>query len=273
MTEFHDDFTELLGAFALDAVEPDERQRIEAHLHTCPWCAAEVAEHREVAAFLSHSGTDAPEGVWDRIAAELSPPAPPMRLSFTRTGEAEAAPLRAVAATPVQTADADDDVVAPNVVPLTRRSVRMRTFAAAVTAAAVLLGAVGFVAVDQMRQREQIEAEVGSGTIPQGPDDLSVKLTGEDADAGAQAVVNPSGKGYLVSHGLRDPGQDELYQLWGQVDGVVLSLGTFDGSTEVVNFQVDPDQLDAVQAFAVTKERMPGVLASENAPVLVGEVA
>ena len=147
----------------------------------------------------------------------------------------------------------------------------MRTFAAVVASAAVLLGAVGFVAVDQMRQRN--EAVASPGTISQSPDDLSEKLIGDDARAGAQAVVNPSGKGYLVSHGLTDPGKDELYQLWGQVDGVVLSLGTFDGSTDVVNFQVDPDQLDGVQAFAVTKERMPGVLASENDPVLVGEVA
>src|SRR5690606_35755181 len=56
-----DEFTELLGAYALDAVEPDEREAVERHLADCPRCRSEVAEHREVAAYLAHAGTDAPE--------------------------------------------------------------------------------------------------------------------------------------------------------------------------------------------------------------------
>lgn len=276
MTDFHDEFTDLLGAYALDAVEPDERARIEAHLHTCPWCAAEVAEHREVAAYLSHSGTDAPDGVWDRIAAELSPPAPPMRLSLTpgAPGSVEA-PLRA-AADPDEAAPAPDGTAEPDrtVVPIGRaRSFSTRTFVAVVSAAAILLAVVGLVAVDQSRQVDRIEDESASGTIPPSAGDLSVKLTGDTSDMGATAVVSDTGRGYLVSHDLPAPGADELYQLWGQVDGVVLSLGTFGADTDVVSFQVDPDRLDGIQAFAVTKEISPGVVASQNDPVLVGEVA
>ena len=45
MTE-HEDFQDLLGAYALDAVDPTERDEIERHLATCPRCRAEVAEHR-----------------------------------------------------------------------------------------------------------------------------------------------------------------------------------------------------------------------------------
>ncbi|HEX2575123.1 MAG TPA: anti-sigma factor [Aquihabitans sp.] len=258
MTEYHDDFTDLLGVYALDAVDPLERQRIEAHLLTCHWCAAEVAQHREVAAHLSVTGTDAPAGVWDRIAAELSPPAPPLRMSFSPTGEVD--PLGPSSTAPPAAPD--------NVVPLRRRSISMRTFAAVVGTAAVLLGALGFVAVDRTRDANQI----ATSTTTPGPGDLTVALEGSGR-LGAQAVVDASGKGYLVSHDLPDPGEDRLYQLWGQVDGVVLSLGTFDSGTEVVNFTVDPAQIDDVEAFAVTEEQRPGVLASENEAVLIGEVA
>jgi hypothetical protein len=64
-----------------------------------------------------------------------------------------------------------------------------------------------------------------------------------------------------------------VYQLWGQVDGVVLSLGTFDGQNEIVPFHVDPNRLDQVEAFAVTQEKAPGVLASQNDPLMAGTVA
>lgn len=267
MTEFHDDFTDLLGAYALDAVEPDEQQRIEAHLHACPWCAAEVAQHREVAAFLSHSGTDAPDGVWDRIAAELSPPAPPMRLSFSPTSEVDP-PARGDLAV-----EAADEPMA-DVVPMGgRRAVKVRTFAAVVGAAAVLLAVLSFVAVDQRSDAERYRDEIAIPIAPPGPEDLSVKLTGSRSDVGAQAVVSSTGEGYLVPHDLPDLASDELYQLWGQVDGVVLSLGTFDHATDVVNFHVDPKRLDGMEAFTVTKERVPGVLASDHGPVLAGDVA
>ena len=38
----HRDFQDLLGAYALDAVTPDERSALEAHLASCPTCPAEV---------------------------------------------------------------------------------------------------------------------------------------------------------------------------------------------------------------------------------------
>ena len=79
MTE-HDEIAELLGAYALDAVEPDEAALVEDHLRECPRCAAEVAEHREVAAMLAHSGAPAPEGIWERIVEGLEEPPPEINL-------------------------------------------------------------------------------------------------------------------------------------------------------------------------------------------------
>ena len=57
----HDEAAELLGAYALDAVEVAERDAIEHHLNECPRCRAEVADHRTVASFLGSAGGRAPD--------------------------------------------------------------------------------------------------------------------------------------------------------------------------------------------------------------------
>lgn len=256
MSEYHDDFTDLLGAYALDAVDGEERERLERHLRSCPWCAAEVAEHRETASFLAHGGTDAPDGVWDRILAELSPPAPPMRVTITPPEPATPSGADASSSEPATPDPA-------TVVPLARRSVSMRTFVAVVAAAAVLLLVVGFLAVRSWDDTSDTGPEVAGS--------LQVELERPGGgSAGAQAVVDESGRGYLVSHDLPDAGNDRIYQLWGKVDGVVLSLGTFDSDTDVVNFQLDPHDIGSVEAFAVTEEQAPGVVASTQDPVLAG---
>ena len=64
---------ELLGAYALDAVDADERDQIDQYLEENPRARAEVTEHREVAAMMSLAGGQAPDGLWDRIADELAP--------------------------------------------------------------------------------------------------------------------------------------------------------------------------------------------------------
>src|SRR4051794_36467036 len=80
----HEQVQALLGAYAIDAVDADEVVAVEAHLEECSRCHAELAEMREVAAFLAHSGGDAPAGLWDRIATSLGENPPPLRLEVQR---------------------------------------------------------------------------------------------------------------------------------------------------------------------------------------------
>jgi len=94
----HHEIEELLGAYALDAVDADEARLVEDHLADCPRCRAEVAEHREVAALLTTGSTEpVPDGLWDRIAADLgdTPPPVPIEVAF---GQRQA--KRTVARTP-----------------------------------------------------------------------------------------------------------------------------------------------------------------------------
>ena len=67
---------ELLGAYALDAVDADERRRVEDYLEINPKAAAEVQEHREVATMLAYTGMDAPPDLWSKITAEIEADAP-----------------------------------------------------------------------------------------------------------------------------------------------------------------------------------------------------
>lgn len=270
MNDLNDEYTDLLGAYALDAVDSDERERVALHLLECPRCRAEVAEHREVAALLSQSGAQAPEGVWDRIVAELSPPAPPLRMSFSRIDEP--AP-----------ADADATVV-PIEAPIAgrgrsgaaRRRVRTRTMVAVVSVAASIVAILGVVAVGQARRLDRVETALRERSI----DDLATDAVKHSAvtasltgDAGsAEAVVDAGGQGYLITDQLPAPGDGQVYQLWGKVDGTVLSLGTFGDGTSVVPFSVDPARLDDIELFAVTQERAPGVISSTNTPVIAGTV-
>src|SRR5262249_30000919 len=51
---------ELLGAYALDAVDDDERRELDEYLASNPRAQSEVQHHREVATYLAWSGADAP---------------------------------------------------------------------------------------------------------------------------------------------------------------------------------------------------------------------
>lgn len=267
MNDIYDEYSDLLGAYALDAVEVDERDRIELHLLDCPRCRAEVAEHREVAALLSQSGAQAPEGVWDRILSELSPPAPPLRMTFARDDEPSSATV---------VDDADRGTVVAFERPASpRRRIRTRTMVAVVAVAASIVAILGVVAVGQTRRLDRVETALNERSIDQLAteamlhSDMKVRLEGKAGSA--EAVVTDSGQGYLMMDEVPPPADGEVYQLWGKVDGTILSLGTF-GDASVVPFSVDPDRLGDIELFAVTKEQAPGVVSSTNKPMMAGTV-
>jgi anti-sigma-K factor RskA len=76
---------ELAAACALDAVDVDERPRVEAHLATCPECRAEVDRLTETVTGLAYAPPplEPPVELRARVLAGLSdiaaPPAPPRR--------------------------------------------------------------------------------------------------------------------------------------------------------------------------------------------------
>ena len=236
----HEELQDLLGAYALDAVDPDEVVELERHLLECARCRAEVEEHREVAGLLAHSGTDAPDGLWERIAGSLDAEPPPMRVL----------PAAAAAARP-------------------RRPVLAWVAGAA---AAVLVGVLGVQVVDQGRRIDELQqaaaedparrafelakAEAGSRVV---------ELTGDGVVL--EAVLTSDGDGWLDASPLAELDRSRTYQLWGASGEVLVSLGVLGRAPQVVHFDARGTSL-----LAVTAERAPGVVVSEQPPVAAGAV-
>ena len=164
---------ELLGAYALDAVDVDEREQIEDYLEENPRARAEVAEHREVAAMMSLAGGRAPDGVWDRIADTISTEVPPA--------------LRLAPVVPIES----------------KRRSRWPAVLGSVAAAAIAV--LGLTVVRQGQEINDLNEAVAADALAVGAaeamTDPNARLTAlhtEDGVAMADVVVQPDGQGYLV---------------------------------------------------------------------------
>lgn len=250
---------ELLGAYALDAVEPDERELVERHLLDCPRCRAELADHLEVAAMLAE-GAPAPEGLWARIAASLEEPPPALRLAVAPPGLASSG---------------DAAVVDLGAERSRRRASRLALALAGVAAAVIVV--LGVVVVRQETRIDDLTKEIASSDLSDAAgaamgDPATVKTVLTDpsgeGDLTATAAVTPDGTGYLMTPNLPPLPEDRTYQLWGIVGDRVISLGVLGNEPSVSVFQVDPAV--GVDGFAVTEEIAGGVVSSQNDPTLVG---
>jgi hypothetical protein len=243
----HQAIQDLLGAFALDAVDDEERDVIEAHLAGCPRCRAEVEGFRETAALLAHSGERAPEGVWDRIAEALDEAPPALDL-------ARIAPARRV----------------PRAIPV-RVAAATMAIAAAVT---LFLGvAIGRNDNGNLDRLEQLARDMEKGVVHNAafaalsnPQAEQIELASTDGEPMAKIVRLPDGTGYLVpTDNLGRPPAGRVYQLWAVRSDAKISLGVLD-TADVAAFRMT----GPVVAFAVTEEKAGGVGASENQPLMVG---
>lgn len=254
----HAEVAGLLGAYALDAVEPDEADLVVRHIECCPRCRGELAEHRETAAMLGYVGGPAPAGLWDQIAASAQEAPPAMRLEAPAVARPAAGGRR--------------------------RSLRVRTVAIAGGIAAGVVAVLGF-QVSRLDHRVQVVNEAMRGLAPGAtlasvhravvtPGARVVHLAAlSSAPGSADAVVAPSGTGYIgyIYNAKMVPlPPDRTYQLWGVVGDQRISYGLIGSDPAAVTpFQAGPD----VQALAVTNEVATGVEHSTRPLVAVGPVS
>lgn len=243
----HSDIELLLGAYALDAVDPDEAEAVERHLRDCPRCRAEVAQHRETAAALAHAGGDAPTGVWDRIAADLIPTDPTDLVTELRP------PVRLAA---------------------TRSPGRLPALAAAVLAVLLVAG-LGYRVVDQDRRLDQLAASVQDDGVRQAalaalvdPAARRVALRSDDGSTVVQAVVRSDGAGYVVDDNLPALGADRTYQLWAMVGDRPVSAGVLGHDPGVAAFRAPA----GLGALAITRESAGGAVSPSEKPLVLAFV-
>ncbi len=258
----HEEASELLGAYALDAVDGDERTAVEEHLDTCPRCRAELDGMREVAAALGNSVEVPPEGIWSGIVSMLPEQrevggVPPMPQLGTETPS----PFRAPGSSTTRRS---------------RRGVVATVAAIAVAAAAVaaVLG-IGLVQANnkvsnlQQAASHQVSSTVAAAMKTPGRQvvDLDSSVTHQQL---AQFVVVPDGRGYLVSSRLPQLHRGSIYQLWGIVGSQPISLGLLGSSPGAATFtmagSVQPDRL------SITTEPAGGSVIPSGAVVATGTV-
>lgn len=258
----HKDIEALLGAYALDAVDEAEAEAVELHLRDCPRCRSEVAEHRETASFLSHSGQPAPEGGWDRLVASLDEPPPALDLSRFAPGPGRGRGSGAAA-------EGGATIIAP---------ARWRRVALAATAAAAAVALLAGVTVvrlnnrlDEVNQQVALAAGIRDQALAAASDPArrEIRLASAQGQPAATGVLLPDGRLYLFDDHLQPLSADRTYQLWGVFpDKRVVSLGLLGHDPDVALFRGDP----ALVALAITEERAGGVVSSTNQPPASGPV-
>ena len=254
----HDELIDLLGAYALDAVDEDERRAVEDHLEVCAECRAEVARHLEVAAALgTTAAAAAPDELWATIALHIGDGPDEVPDSPTLASLSPPAPTAPTGAT---VASLDE-----------RRRRPVATILASVAAAAVIaVLAVGLVQAN--RQNAELEAQIAQPTSIEdvadaalaNPANRVIELTSETGDETARAVVTPNGDGYLVSSTLDPLPADRTYQLWNIGEAGAISLGVLGRDPAASAFRVQ----GPITTLAITAEREGGVPAPENIPLV-----
>jgi hypothetical protein len=243
----HEQLQELLGAYALDALDDTERLQVEEHLRGCAACRAEVAEHREVAAHLVEGGAP-PDRLWGRIASAL-------HADEAAEGLGGAYPLGAGG--------------------------RRRRWAAGalVAAAAVIAAALGVLGWQVARENHQVgrlRAAVSSTAISRvasaalaDPQSRVFLLSSPGGRVQVTAVLEPDGTGYLLRAGaLPALPAGMTYQLWGVAGPDKISLGVLGPNPSVVAFHAGA----GVSVLAVTAEVGAGAVQTTHSPVVAGTV-
>ena len=256
-----EELDELLGAYALNAVDLDERLAVEDYLRVNPRARAEVAEHREVAAQLAFEGSEAPGHLWSAIedALDETPPEvswlPPLRDvedAWRRPGRPES--------------NGAEAPLAP-VVPIRKGPLRAGVALAVATAAAILVAAGFAVALGQDDTPSSAERAIAA--VDDDPDALTGSLVAEDGGLTAEAGLSADGVGYIDGSDLPTLDEGRTYQLWGVSGDLVISLGVLGPDPEVWVFEA----AETVDALALTDEAAPGVVSSDEPAVVVGELA
>ncbi len=211
-----DDVHHLAAAYALDALDPDERAVFETHLEGCAACRADVADFTDVAG--------------DLAAATAATPPPSMRDAVLT----EIAQTRQERPAVRQIAEA-------------RRRPRSGLLLAVAAAVVGLIAGAAIVLT-------VIDRGSDADVVLSAPDAISTPLEGTEGTVRV-VWSGELGQAVLLGDGLADPGDGREYELWAIVEDGPLPAGLFtpdDGSVEAV-FDLDPAATSPA-AWGITNE-------------------
>jgi anti-sigma-K factor RskA len=227
---------ELSAAYALDALDPAERDAYEEHLARCAECREAVAAFQDVAADLAYE-------------ADAPPPPPALRDRILAEARTDGS----------------------NVVAFPRRRWLVPVTGAAAVAAGIAALALSFWAADLSQQlddeRASLHLSEEAVAMLADPDARRIPLDGAE---GMLVVNDESGEGWLVLRGLESAPSEKTYEAWVIEDGEAVPAGLFaGGGVSTVVSLAAPVSEGAV--VAVTLEAAGGVEQPTQDPLFASE--
>jgi hypothetical protein len=286
---------ELLGAYALHAVEAEERVLVEEYLQRSPRARAEVNELTEAAAWLGNSSGDRPRDLWSQIADRLEQP--PEADAATRntsntTGNVVALPLRKRSPLVTRTLAAAAAVVLAGLSTQMYRQTRtidnqrqqLATKDELLTTeqqrTASMLRQTVTVQNSLKEKNRELTAKIAQTLIAaetyqprlaklrRSPGTHSSMLVSNGLTV-AEVFVGADGDGFVLGLNLPPLPKDQTYQLWGVKGTTVLSLGVLGPNPTTVPIAANGSWTKLV----LTAETYPGVATSTQPAVAVGDVS
>ncbi|WP_229053864.1 anti-sigma factor domain-containing protein [Aeromicrobium sp. Leaf350] len=224
------DLHSLVGPYALDVLEPDERTEFEAHLDSCPTCREEVDGFIATAVRLGEAvAQDPPDALRARI-------------------------LSAAATTPQER---------PTVVPMRRKRPLRSRAVGLVAAAAMAVAAVGVTGyVLEHQQLQDYQAQQSDVEAVMTAADAQIADT-ELSGGGTMRLVHSSKlDAAVVTVSSLPTLSDRVYQLWTMREGVPTSAGLLENSD--MTYVSDVDGADQM---AVTVEPAGGSAKPTSLPI------
>ncbi|GGC04158.1 anti-sigma factor domain-containing protein [Cellulomonas carbonis] len=198
-----DEARELLGAYALDAVDDDERRAVEELVAADPEAAAELAGLRATAAAL---GTATPSAPPDRVRDAV---------------------LASLATTPQEGRVVDLAQQRERREQRVRRPLPLAWAAAAAVAVVLAAGVPGTLAWQQ--HERAVAAEERADLLADVLADPGATLLRDAVAGGGEAVaVLTDERALLVAQDLPGLDDDRVYQVWAMRDGVPVAAGLLD---------------------------------------------
>jgi anti-sigma-K factor RskA len=197
---------ELLGAYALGALDDDEHARVEDYVLHDTDARSELHQLEHAVAWLGHASPRPSEASWQAVRAEMD------RDLAERTG-----------------ADGPGDTAPAPVVDLAARRTRPRwARLTAVAAALALVVAVGIGTISVLSS--------GDGSSPT----TTVALAAPDGQVAVRVRLHDDGTGTIVTSSLPAAPSGHEYQLWSQADATasMRSAGLLGATTEGDHFRI-----------------------------------
>ncbi|MFJ5292131.1 anti-sigma factor domain-containing protein [Streptomyces sp. NPDC088348] len=246
------DLHTLTGAYALHALEPDERAEFEQHLQACPACTQEVRELVATAGRLA-------------LAVTVTPP-PALKQEVLRriATERQDAPLL-----PQQHRGGGGTVRGGRALP--------RFALAACLAAAVGLGGVAV-----WQHQEAGDARNSAAQSQQQARALAAVLAAPDAKVttgklkggatGTVVVSHSKDKAAFLTSGLAKPPGGKVYQLWFNDNGTMRSAGLLNPSSSSESVLMK-GSVDGAAGMGITVEPAGGSKAPTTDPIALMQFA